>query len=155
MTSTLKIYIDRLKDGHAEKIDETISSEVLDVQEEDLAFSGQISISGHAYLAEDHLIINLKIDSRALLPCAVCNKTVEVPIVLDHVYLTKPLCELPSVFNYTDEIREAILLQVPSFIECSHGKCPERESISKYFKKQKTEINEKIESPVNYPFADL
>jgi hypothetical protein len=154
MTSKLKIYIDRLKDGHEEKIDETLSSDVLDVREEELAFSGQLSVSGKAYLADDHLILNLKIKSLALIPCAICNQTVEVPIVLDSFYLPKPMDELLStIFDFTNEIREAVLLHVPAFTECSNGKCPERETIKNFLKKP--DVKSKIEPKANYPFADL
>ena len=154
MSPQLKIYIDRLKDGHAEKIDETINSEILAVQEEHLSFLGQISIAGQAYLAEDHLIINSKISSVALIPCSICNKPVEVPIVLENFYFTIPLNELnSSVFDLTDEVREAILLQLPAFAECLEGRCPERTEIQEYLKK--SDINAKEKDQSNFPFADL
>ena len=48
-----------------------------------------------------------------------------------------------------EELMEAILLQVPDFVECHDGDCPERKNISKFLKKDGAGKNE------YQPFKDL
>jgi uncharacterized metal-binding protein YceD (DUF177 family) len=135
MIQPFKIYIDRLRGGHEEKISETIPPDFLEIHEKDLVFSKPVVISGESYLSGDHLVIKLKIETEASIPCTICNEPTPFPIVLNHFYLTVALDEIKThVFDCTQEIREAILLQVPPFIECHEGQCPEREVISKYLK---------------------
>lgn len=133
--SPLKVYVDRLKNGHQEKISEELSSDFLDIQERELSFPHPVKLSGETYLSGDHLIIRLKIEAEAMVPCAICNELSPFPIVLNDFYLTEPVEKIKShIFDYTQEIREAILLQVPPFAECHAGQCPEREVIKKYLK---------------------
>src|SRR5579871_861362 len=125
----LKIYIDRLKGGQTQKIDETLSPEFLDIGEEELFFDKPVQLKGETYLANEHLIIHLNIETTACLPCSVCNDPVHVPIVIKNIYLTEPISEIKgAMFDLANEVRESILLQTPLFSECHNGKCPEREN---------------------------
>ncbi len=147
MSSTFKIYIDRLKGGCAEKIAEVVTSDFLDVKEKELSFPGPVSIAGEAYLADDHLVIHLQATAEALLPCSICNELTKVAVEIKDFYHTEPLADLRSpVYSYADPLRESILLAVPPFTECHQGKCPERESVSKFFKPPGKDI---------FPFANL
>lgn len=150
----LKIYIDRLKGGHPLKIEETLSPEFLDVHEEELAFEEPVHVKGEAYLAEDHLVMHLAIKTSAILPCAICNDAVVSPIGVKDVYLTEPLSEIKTaIFDLTDLVRETILLQIPLFVECKGGKCPERDNIKRFLKpEEKSSASEEIN---HFPFADL
>jgi uncharacterized metal-binding protein YceD (DUF177 family) len=154
----LKIYIDRLKSGDAEKLDITLPPDFLEVEEEDLAFVEPVRVFGETYIANDHLVISLSIDTSAFIPCSVCNEAVRIPLELRNIYLTKPLEEIKGVvFDLAEEVRESLLLQVPLFTECQSGKCPEREQLKKFMK----EIPEGVIAPsasedvVHFPFADL
>ncbi len=143
-----KIYIDRLKAGQTEEIEEEIPSDFLDVNEKDLSFPDPVKIHGETYLAEDHLVIHLQIETTIRLPCSICNEPLLIAVVVNDFYHTEPIKELRSpIFDYTPALREAILLQIPSFAECHQGHCPEREQINKYLKK--------ASPPVTYPFRDL
>jgi uncharacterized metal-binding protein YceD (DUF177 family) len=145
---SFKIYIDRLKAGHTERIEEEISSAFLDVHEKELSFPEPVKINGEAYLADDHLVIHLHMETKVKLPCSICNEPLTLPLVIDDFYHTEPTKELRSpVFDYTDALREAVLLQAPPFAECREGNCPERENINKYLKE--------ASHPVTYPFQDL
>lgn len=149
----LKIYIDRLKGGQTLKIDETISSDFLEIDEKDLLFEDFVQIKGKIYLADEHLIIHLDIKTSAYLPCNICNDSVHVPIVMKNIYLTKPLSEIKkTIYDLTEEVRESILLQAPPFVECNGGNCPERSGLKKFLKtEQKIKSNEII----HFPFAGL
>lgn len=151
MIKEIKIYVDRLKDGHTEQVNELLDPSVLDIQEQELSFSRAVEVTGEAYLAEDHLVFHFQIAAAADIPCAICNETFSYPLSVD-CYHTEQLEELKSsVFNGTEAIREAILLQVPPFAECHEGKCPERKNISKFLKKEV----EKPEPHVQFPFSNL
>lgn len=152
MQRQFKIYIDRLKHEEKESIDQEVPSEFLDVREEDLSFPTPVKIKGEAYLADEHLILHLHLKTTAALPCAICNQLVQIPISIDDFYHSEPIDELRSpTFDYTEALREAILLQVPPFAECHRGNCPERATISPYLKKK----DPKTETPSHFPFADL
>lgn len=152
MTSALKIYINRLKDGYIEKILETLPADFLEIKEKDLLFSEPIQLQGEAYLADVHLVICLKINTSALIPCLICNTPVKIPLCINHFYHTESLSELKNpIFDYGSLLREAILLQTPHFVECQKGNCPERKTVTKYLRppEQTSQI------PHHYPFSDL
>lgn len=147
----LTIYIDRLKDGHTEKIQEIIDSSFLDIEEEELFFPSNVSVHGDAYLADDHLILHLKAKTEAKIPCSICNELFPYPIDIDF-YHTVPLNELDNpIFDYSSTLRDSILLQVPPFAECHGGCCPERNFIHQFLKKEITPQD----SHVQFPFSDL
>lgn len=141
----LKIFIDRLKDGDTETIFESIEPAFLQ-EEPELFFPSKIVISGQAYLAKNHLILQLKLKTTIRVPCAICNEKIELPLQVDDLYVTEELCELPSaVYDYTEEVKYALLLKVPQFAQCNEGSCPQRHQIKKYSNTAKT----------NHPFAEL
>lgn len=154
MMENLKIYIDRLKGGHPFKIDETLPPEFLEVKDDELLFKDPIRVSGEAYLADDHLIIHLAIETAVLLPCSICNDPVVNPIHVKNIYLTEPVAEIKSaIYDLANHVRETVLLQTPLFTECNRGKCPERENLKKFLKTE--EKSSKSDDITYFPFADL
>lgn len=144
-----KIFVEQLRDGHTEQIDRQYSPAFIDVHEKDLKFESPVSIKGDIYLAGDGLILHFAIYTVAVIPCLVCNESVNVDIELGDFYHMEPLAEIKSgVFNFKDAVREAILLQTPPFAECK-GSCPKREQLKKYL----AEAKKKEEG--YRPFADL
>jgi uncharacterized metal-binding protein YceD (DUF177 family) len=145
MRNPLKIYVDRLSHERTEKIEETLTPEVVDVDEKDLKFQSPVSLKGKAYIAEDHLVIQLDIGTEALIPCAICNNGVKRQITIKGFYHTEELEKIQGhVYDYTDPLREAILLEVPSYVECLEN-CPERTELKNYLQKGNN----------LFPFADL
>lgn len=145
MNSELKIYIDRLTDERIETIAATLDPSFMDIQEKDLQFPSPITISGKAYIADEHLVLHLNINTDLRIPCSICNKPVKVLIEISHLYHTEELSAIKNhIYDYTTPIREGILLEVPSYVECK-GKCPEREKLKEYISKGSTQ----------FPFADL
>ncbi|MCB1113436.1 MAG: hypothetical protein KDK62_01635 [Chlamydiia bacterium] len=128
-----KIFIDRLKNGVTENIAFLEDPSFLDVHERELGFFEPIQVMGEAYLIQKELVIKLTLKTKAELPCSICNKKTSFQIDVDNFYLTKPLDEIPThIFDYSEEAREAILLEVPFVVECSQGICPERKEIEPY-----------------------
>lgn len=141
----LKIYVDRLTDGHIEVIEETVSPELLDVKEKDLQFQKPIKLSGKAYLAEDHLIIQLTIATEATMPCLICNERIQKKIAVPSFYHTEEVANIKGhIYDYAQPMREAILLELPYSIECM-GNCPKRTELKSYLEKR----------DIRFPFADL
>ncbi len=151
-----KIYIDRLKNGHVEKIRETVSSAFLDIHEEELSFPQDVEVAGEIYLADEHLVGHFFLQTAALIPCSICNEPVKIPIVIEDAYITVELAEVhTAIYDLSDELREAILLQVPLFSECNEGKCPVREQIKGFLHPESPEKAQAKPNVVHFPFADL
>ena len=149
------IYSDQLKEGGIEYLDETFPPSFLDVNERDLSFTSPVMLKGQAYLAEDTLILNLNIQTVATISCLVCNEPVQLKIEIDNFYHAVPLQEIKSgVYNLRELLRETILVETPLLAECHNGKCPQRQELKKYFKKENPLTLKNGEEGHN-PFADL
>ena len=145
MQNPLKIYVDRLSRERTEKIEETLTPDLVDVNEKDLKFQSPVKLKGKAYIAEDHLVIQLDIETEALIPCAICNNGIKKKITVKGFYHTEELEKIRGhVYDYTDPLREAILLEVPSYVECLEN-CPKRIDLKNYLQKGNDQ----------FPFADL
>ncbi len=137
MDDRFKIFVEQLRDGHIEQIQETYPSDFLDIHEKELAFIGKVVVDGEAYLANEDLILNLNISASAKLPCSICNNEVVSEIQIFHFYHSEPLAEIKGgVYNMQNILRETILLETPAFAECNQGKCPRRNDISNYLVQQ-------------------
>lgn len=142
----LKVYIDRLKNEEVEQIEEKIEPDFLELAEEEFSFASPIVVNGQAYLTKDHLIVDLNIKAAAYLPCSMCNEKVEYSVEIDHFTHTMELSEIKgSIYDFSLEIRHALLLKIPQFIECNEGRCPQRKELSIYLKK----------SSETHPFSSL
>ena len=134
MEELFKIYVERLNGGKVEYFDFEATSQFLEVQ--DLSFNGPVHVQGRAYLAEHELVIHADASVVVLLPCQICNEMTEVEVKAREIVAIYPHEEVKSgIFDMAPLIREEILLQVPQFIECSNGKCPERKNASSYMSK--------------------
>lgn len=153
MDDRFKIYVEQLREGHEEKIHEKLQPDFLELGDPELIFDQPVELDGVAYLAERELIMRWEIKTEAKMPCAICNEPVTVPIHLMNFYTSEPLAEIKTgVYNFKDLLRETILLEVPSFVECK-GECPKRKEFKKYMKEPS---NLPVDQEEGYqPFADL
>lgn len=152
MERPFKIFVDRLKKEHSVSIHEVVSPDFLDVKEEELYFQNQVKVDGEAYLADDELVLHLSAEAEAVIPCAICNESVNTLVILDDVYHAEPIKNIKSgVFDYQDLLRESLLLETPEFVECK-GNCPKRKTFQKYLK----ETSDQDGQTEGYkPFSDL
>ena len=147
--SPFKIYIDRLKNDDTEAVHEILDPDFLQETEKEQLFIDKVTVSGQAYLANHHLILDLKIKATAILPCSICNEKVEFPIDIEDFTQTVELSEIrSSIYDFAGDVRDSILLKLPQFIECHHGHCPQRKDINKYLKKHTSDDN-------HSPFSEL
>ncbi len=155
MEEAFKIYIEQLRDGHIEKIQETFSPEFLDVHEQGLSFVDPVVLNGEAYLAEDNLVLHFNILAQAVTLCSICNAPVKTKIQIEGCYHTEPLAGIKGgIFNFKDALREMILLEAPEFAECEEN-CPRRKEIAHYLKKTEKGQSKIGDEEGYHPFADL
>lgn len=148
-----KIYIDRLRHGNVEKIEENYPIDFLQVHEEELHYEGHVHVRGEVYLAEQNLILHLSIDTTACIPCLVCNEEVKVPIQISNLYHSEPLSTIKGgVYDMREMLRENVLLETPSFAECNQNRCDKRENVKKFLRKTGKDENE---ADGYHPFANL
>lgn len=148
-----KIYIEQLREGHEEKINEKLDPSFLEINEPDLIFDKPVKLEGVAYLAEHELVFHWDIRTEVMISCSICNEPVLVPIHIQNFYYSEPTKEIKTgIYNFKDLLRETILLEVPAFAECNDGKCPKRQEFQKYLK----ESSDQPSDDEGYqPFADL
>jgi uncharacterized metal-binding protein YceD (DUF177 family) len=134
MDDTFKIYLHRLRDGHEERIEESLSPGFLDIHEADLAFKSPITLKGSVAVADETLVLTLAIETEAIMPCAICNRNVNVKILIPDFCHTENLADIKGgIFDYKEILREGILLELPYTAECNGGGCSERAALAKYF----------------------
>ena len=127
----VKIYVQRLRDGQPDPLEEDIPPEVMEIEERELRFEDPIEVRGQCYLADDHLVVEMDLSSRAQMPCAICNEDVAIPLNVEGVRSLIDLDEIKTgVFDASELIREELLLVLPLRIECN-DRCPEREKLAK------------------------
>jgi uncharacterized metal-binding protein YceD (DUF177 family) len=155
MADCCTIPIEHLKEGKSVALEQNFDPAFLELGDKDLSFESVITMKGNAYLAEDHLVLQLHIAGVALLPCIVCNKMVKIPFNHKNLYITKPLTDLHAGrFDFKDDLREAILLELPLFAECEEGNCPDRTHIECYLKHPSQSETKKKEDQY-FPFHSL
>jgi uncharacterized metal-binding protein YceD (DUF177 family) len=151
MSDCLSIALDRLQDGKREKIKGDFDPSFLQVEEKDLRFEAKVFVDGEAYLADQDLVVHLTAKTFAKMPCAICNEMIDTPIKVENFYHTQELSELKQeYFDVSEQLREALLIELPRYVECNDGKCKERAIISIYLKP-----SEKKEDKKHFPFAGL
>lgn len=134
MEDQLTIYLNLLRDGQTQKVNLELNPSFLEVDEPELRFEAPIKVVGTAYIAGDELILHITASTQGIVPCSICSEPVTVPVAFKGFYHTVQLSEIKSnAYHFGDVVRENLLLELPSFVECS-GKCPERDKLKKYFK---------------------
>jgi uncharacterized metal-binding protein YceD (DUF177 family) len=149
-----KIYVEQLRDGQIQEINESFSPGFLDVHEKDLSFSDLVEVQGQTYVTDDTLVLHLDIHTFGIIPCSICNEPVKVEMKIKGFYHAVPLEEIRGgIYIFRDILRETILLETPLLAECNQGKCPQREHIKKYLKKEP--MSGKEDSEGYHPFAGI
>lgn len=152
MQEPFQIFIDRLKNNHVEKIQGPFDPAFFEIDEPDLKFSFPVEIEGEVYLTNEDLVIHLKGKTKVTMPCSICNEPVAVDLTMENYYDTVPLSEIPSaVYNFKGQVREAFLIELPKYVECKGGRCPERSGIIP-FMRTKDPVKQE---DTYFPFSDL
>lgn len=147
MESPLKIFTEQLRNGKRETFEHTLPPDFLEIHEPDLVFHHSIHVKGEAYATDEDLILQLIAHTEAQMPCSICNQMTFVTLKTEKLYHTIPLDD-STTFDFTDILREELVILIPQYVEC-HGKCPERQTVSKFMK------NKAVSPQNHFPFADL
>lgn len=140
MLKKLSIYIDRLRDGAKELIEENLPSNFFST-DENFYFTSLINMWGEAYLAGDHFVLSLEIKVDASLPCIVCNNWTPYSINIKNFLHTESLEKIKNgLYDYSDIVRDAIFLEIPAYFECDKN-CPERIHLNSYLTKPQKKSN--------------
>ena len=131
-----KLNIHDLAKDSSEIIDKTVKpSFLLENLEKDVAFEDPVKLKINIYRTDKELIFSIQGSTSAIMPCKICNEPVKFILETTGFQHTEPLASIKgSVFNYTDIVREALLLELPLIIECNNNNCPERTNLSSYLK---------------------
>ena len=151
MDNSFQIWIDRLKSGQSQQINESYPPDFLDLaDEEDLRTEVLVLVKGRAYLTESELILNVDASTKIMMPCAVCNQMTEIELTIENFYHTHPLEEIRSgIYDFRTPLREALILELPKYVECNKGKCPSRTEINPYLK------GKSKDDDIHFPFSNL
>lgn len=150
-TDAFKIYIDRLSSGKVQAIEEELSPDFLAVDDEELTFNAPVCVKARAYIAETELIVHFDVETKLITTCSVCNGPLEWPVHLRNWVLVKPVAEIKGgIFDYSEPLREEILVSIPFVMECN-GECPKRGEYKDFLKPG--DLSDEKEG--YHPFADL
>ena len=150
MEGPLIIFTEQLREGKREAIEHVLPPDFLAIQEPELNFTSPIHLKGEAYATDEHLILQLSAHTEVKMPCSICNEMTFVSLKTEEIYHTILFIDLKStIFDFTDLIREELVILIPHFVECQQGKCPDRNQISKFMK------NKAVSPQNHFPFADL
>lgn len=135
MGAQFEVYVDRLKGGAVQKILGPFDPSFLEVEEAELQFPFSVEVEGEAYVSEDHLVLHLNASVRAKMPCSVCNQMIETELKAENYYHTELLSEIEgAVFSLKETLREALLIELPHYVECKNGNCPERATLTPFLR---------------------
>ncbi len=151
MLEALKVWLDRLGEGQVQKIEGSFDPSFLGIEEKELQFPAPVSVRGEVYLAEGHLVIHLNASTSARMPCAICNKMIDAEVKIDNFYHTEAIEEIrDATFDCSEPLREALLLELPHYVECHKGRCPQRAALAPYLR-----APSKTDDKTHFPFAGL
>ncbi len=155
MKENLKVYIDRMRDGETEEVDETLEPSFMDIHEKEMRFEDPVTLEGEAYVTDDWLIVRLSIQTKVHLICSVCNEPFEFEIDIQNMVHDEPLENIRDAsFDLLPLVRESVLLAVPFYPQCGIDVCSKRHEIEPFLKKDGSSDEEPEEHGHN-PFKDL
>ncbi len=137
MSDPFIIYLDRLVQGYQEKIELNEDPMSLDLDVEGVRFEAPVVVQGVAYLVDHELVLKLELEAEALIDCRICGESVAYPIHIPKFYHAEDVSGVGTrLFSIRDIVRDTLLLELPTTIECGEGSesCPERANLAKYLK---------------------
>ena len=155
MDVDVRISLDSLKVKETERIEKELSPEFLEIDEMELTIDRSIHVKGMIYLTPSHLIMQVSAKTSGSMPCLICNEMTRFTLKIETFTHTERLSRLSrGYFDIRPALREALLLQLPQFVECSNSKCPKRDELKSYLHKESK--TEKIDEGIKYfPFKEL
>lgn len=152
--SELSVIISNLQDGAIHPLSVDGDPSFMQVADGEAVFSHAVCVRGKAYLAGDEGIVLLSCSTQVELPCRICNDRVVENLSVEELYFACPLSDCKNgVINFSEVVREALLLELPQVTECGGGTCPQRQEMLQYYSSGEASVDQKSET--YQPFADL
>jgi uncharacterized metal-binding protein YceD (DUF177 family) len=135
-----EIFIDRLKEGEELSIDEFLEPSCLELKDDDeLSASSPIHVQGRVYSASDWVIIDVKVNASVEMKCAMCNNQFTYAIEIPRFVYEKQMSTIEhGKWDVQNELREAILLEVPFFALCNGDSCRNIAEIQQFIRTEQT-----------------
>lgn len=137
MSATCVLFLDDLRREDECPLSLEVDPAILELSEKDEAKPVHpIVLKGTASLLGEFISLRLKVQCTFILPCALCNEPFEYELqaTIDH---QEPVSDIRHrQWNFTEVVREAILVELPFFPQCGGSDCKNRQQIQKYLVKQ-------------------
>ena len=140
MSNKCLFFLDQLQGGGEIAIDLELDPSFLELQETDEAKAcSSIVVEGPACLVDGFICLSVEATGSFRMACALCNEPFEykVKVPIRHQEPTDTMKQ--GKWNFTEVVREAILLELPFFPQCGGKECLHREEIQKYLVDPKEE----------------
>lgn len=148
MKQQLPVYIDRLREGQNEPVDEIVEPQRLELSDDEISVTKPFKVTGEVYVVEEYLVVSLTIIGQLSLICRLCNEPFVFPISIKKAQEEISLDEIKDAcYDLLPLIRELVLLEIPLYPQCSGSSCGNREKIEKFLKNPNEQLN--------MPFKDL
>lgn len=133
MIDALTIYIDRLREGVEAPLEAVVSVNAIDLGDADTTLIQDVHVHGVAYVADQHLIVRLSLETAFEKPCKICNEKVPLHLKASDMYWMRELGEISgAIVDGNTIVREFLIAEMPSFVECNNGNCLQREEVEKF-----------------------
>ena len=154
-TQGLCIRIEGSTDGEETLFEEQLALDFLDLPEGDeLVPSSKVEVRGKAYRTGEWIVVEGKVETSMSLPCAICNERTEFPIGPFAWEIDVSATNVKNgMLDLTEELREAILLEVPYLVKCGGEVCRNESSVRQYLVSDEHRTDENDER--HQPFRSL
>lgn len=140
MKKVLQIPIDCLRGEEPYTLTESLPSTFIEQEEDEIRFQKPIEVEISAYISGEFLILDCSISTEILIPCSFCNEYYPLQLSLTHYQEEEPLENIKGhLFDASEVIREAILLEIPLYPLCGGVVCNNRATIEPYLTKSTEE----------------
>ncbi len=114
--------------------EERLPPSFLDLPPDDeLSAVSDIEVSGRAYQASEWVLVEGQVKASLRLPCSMCNEMCDVSVALTPWEASVSAEAIKEgIVDLSDELREAILIEVPFFVRCGGDVCRHIDDIKQY-----------------------
>lgn len=130
---TFHIPID---EQHEVIVDEQLDPCFFDLSKDDeLQAKHPVILEGKIYRASEWLIIEASARTRFTTSCPMCNEPFDIPIELPEWRHQQLLSEISGqTWDVTEALREALLIEVPFFVQCGGSTCRNIQEIEPFIR---------------------
>jgi hypothetical protein len=156
----VKFSLASLKEKETESFDFEIPPQFLDIIEEELKFEDPVFVRGIIQVTASDLNLVITAQTKGYMPCLICNEMSCFILKIENFTFSEKLSNLGSnlskgYFDLLPVLREALLVHLPTVLECSNFDCPKRKELANYLPKKRNLSHLSEERKVYYPFQEL